>query len=648
MTHRAPRFRANAVVLFSLLLVLGTATSALAGYQPDPTAPRSEIPEDYQWNPHHIFPNDEAWKAELSAVAEDIPKLNEYRGKLADGASVLLDVQNSAHELVMRLFKLNMYAQTQFDVNQSDGNLRSMQGQVRNLFPSFGEATSWIEPELLEIDPSVIKNFMAEEPALQVYDYYFAELWRQQEYTLSSAEERLMALTGNMRGTPGDAHEALLGVDMKFEDVTDSKGETRPLTVSGFSALRSDDDPKVREGAATNFFGALRSYENTFSVLLDGVVKNHIVTKDARGYDSCLEAAMSPDNISPKAYKMLISTIRESLPRTMHKYVDLRRKVMGIDGPLTFPNLYNPMIEGVEPEYSYDEARDMIATALEPLGSKYVKKLKEGMDPANGWIDVYPNQAKRSGAYSAGVLANEEEGVHPYVLHNYDNSLDAVSTTAHEMGHALHSYYSNNYQPAIYRGYTTFLAEIASTCNEALLTNFLLEKYDNDIDMKLLLLNQRLESIRLTIFRQTLFADFELRFHEYAENEGKPLTAEYLNGLYGDMIREYYGPNFELGADDECEWMFIPHFYYNFYVFTYATGLTSGLAMADVITEQGDAAADRYIDNMLKAGSSAPPLDILRSAGVDLETPAPILAAMDMFEKTVDEFDVLWTQKYGD
>lgn len=646
MTHRAPRFRANAAVLLSLLLVLGAAASALAGYQPDPTAPRSEIPEDYQWNPHHIFPNDEAWEAELSAVAADIPKLNEYRGKLADGASVLLDVQNSAHEMVMRLFKLNMYAQTQFDVNQSDGRLRSMQGQVRNLFPSFGEATSWIEPELLEIDPGVIKNFMAEEPALQVYDYYFAELWRQQEHTLSSPEERLMALTGNMRGTPGDAHEALLGVDMKFEDVVDSNGETRPLTVSGFSALRSDDDPKVREGAAANFFGALRSYENTFSVLLDGVVKNHIVTKDARGYDSCLEAALSPDNISPEAYRMLVSTIRESLPRTMHKYVDLRRKVMGLEGPLTFPNLYNPMIEGVEPEYSYDEARDMIAKGLEPLGPKYVQKLKEGMDPANGWIDVYPNESKRSGAYSAGVLANEEEGVHPYVLHNYDNSLDAVSTTAHEMGHALHSYYSNNYQPAIYRGYTTFLAEVASTCNEALLTNFLLAKYDNDIDMKLLLLNQRLESIRLTIFRQTLFADFELRFHEYAE-QGTPLTAEYLNGLYGDMIREYYGPNFELGADDECEWMFIPHFYYNFYVFTYATGLTSGLAMADVITEEGDAAAERYIDNMLKAGSSNPPLDILRSAGVDLETPAPILAAMDLFEKTVDEFDALWTQKYG-
>ena len=315
---------------------------------------------------------------------------------------------------------------------------------------------------------------------------------------------------------------------------------------------------------------------------------------------------------------------------------------MGIEGPLTFPNLYNPMIEGVEPEYTYDEARKIIATALKPLGKEYVKQISEGMDPANGWIDVYPNEDKRSGAYSNGVLARE---IHPFVLHNFDNSLDAVSTTAHEMGHAMHSFFSSHNQPPIYQDYTTFLAEIASTCNEALLTDYLLKNAD-DTDMKLLLLNQRLESIRLTIFRQTLFADFELRFHEHAE-QGNPLTAEYLNNLYGEMIKEYYGPDFELGKDDQCEWMFIPHFYYNFYVFTYATGLTSGLAMADLINHEGEKAARAYIDNMLKAGSSAPPLDILRSAGVDLETPAPILSAMNLFEKTIEEFDRTWTEKYG-
>ena len=376
--------------------------------------------------------------------------------------------------------------------------------------------------------------------------------------------------------------------------------------------------------------------------MLDGAVKSHIMSKTSRGYDSCLEASLSPDNISTDAYRMLIDTVRENLPRTMHKYVELRRKVMGIDGALTFPNLYNAMIEGVEPEYSYDDAQKIIATALKPLGKEYVNLIKEGMDPASGWIDIYPNESKRSGAYSSGVLSKD---IHPYVLHNFDNSLDAVSTTAHEMGHALHSVFSNRTQPPVYAGYTTFLAEIASTCNEALLTNYLLEEAD-DVDMKLMLLNQRLESIRQTIFRQTLFADFELRFHEHAE-AGNPLTADFLNALYAELVTEYYGADFEMGPDDECEWMFIPHFYYNFYVFTYATGLTSGLALADEISANGDKAAQRYINNMLKAGSSAPPLDILRNAGVDLETPAPIVSAMDAFANTVAEFDKLWTKKYG-
>ncbi len=626
----------------TLLVTLLLAIPALSDYAPDPTTTRDQIPTEYQWDPTHIFADDAAWEAEMSAVAADIPKLNEFRGRLGESAASLVDANAATQAIMNRFYKLYMYAQTKYDVDQGDGALRTMDGRVKSMLPAFGEATSWMEPELLEIDPAVIRNFMAEEPALQPYRYYFSELWRQQDHTLSGPEERLMALTGNMRSGPKAAFDALLGVDMQFPEVVNANGETVPLTVSGWSALRSSEAYNTRVQARDAFFGTLRGYENTFATMLDGAVKSHIMSKDARGYDTCLEASLSPDNISTDAYRMLIQTVRENLPRTMHQYVDLRRKVMGIDGNLTFPNLYNAMIDGVEPEYSYDHAREMIVEGLKPLGKEYVKMLKEGMDPKSGWIDIYPNEAKRSGAYSAGVLAKD---VHPYVLHNFDNSLDAVSTTAHEMGHALHSVLSSRNQPPIYAGYTTFLAEIASTCNEALLTDYLLDKAD-DVDMKLMLLNQRLESIRQTIFRQTLFADFELRFHEHAE-AGNPLTADFLNGLYSELVSEYYGSSFELGPDDECEWMFIPHFYYDFYVFTYATGLTSGLALADEISTNGDRAAQRYIDNMLKAGSSAPPLDILRNAGVDLETPAPIVSAMDAFAETVAEFDKLWTQKYG-
>ena len=639
MSRFPSRRLTGAVIALSLCLAAG---GVQAEYKPDPSAPRNEVPKTFQWNAGHIFADEAAWEAEMTAIADDIPKLYGFKGRLGESAATLLDAETSVNATMQRLYKLYVYAQVLYDVNQGDSHSRQMQGRVAAMMPTFGEATSWIQPELLEIDPAVIRRYMAEDKDLAVYRYYFEEMWRQKAHTLSGPEERLLALTGNMQGTPSDAHESLLGVDMKFPSITDAAGQPTPVTVSGWSALRSHDDPGVRERARDAFFGTLRSYENTFAVLLDGAVKSHIMNKEARRYDNCLEASLSPDNISPAAYRMLIATVRDNLPRTMHKYVDLRRKIQGTSGPLTFPNLYNALVAGIEPEYTYDQARQIIVEGLKPLGREYGTILAEGLDPKSGWIDVYPNEDKRSGAYSNGALARE---IHPYVLHNFDNSLDAVSTTAHEMGHAMHSVFSSRNQPPVYAGYTTFLAEIASTCNEALLTNYLLAKA-GDVDVKLMLLNQRLESIRQTIFRQTLFADFELRFHEHAE-QGNPLTAEYLNELYADMIREYYGPNYELGKDDACEWMFIPHFYYNFYVFSYATGLTSGLALADEISAKGDKAAQRYIDNMLKAGSSAPPLDILRNAGVDLETPAPIVAAMDMFERTVGEFDRLWTSKYG-
>jgi oligoendopeptidase F len=641
MSYQGPKNSRIVILLTTIVFILATSI-AWAEYTPDPTAPRSDIPEDYQWSRTDLYPDVAAWEAELDALTEDIPKLKRFRGRLSESSETLLQAQNEVYSLVTRFSKLRTYSALLFDTDMGVSDYRQMSGKVSLLGPLFGESTSWMRPELLNIDPEIIKGWMAQDEQLRQFEYDFSEMWRQQKYTLSAEEERILALAGNVRGMPGEVSETLLSVDMKFDTIVNEDGETVPVTLSGWSGYRSSDVYNVRAQATEVFFGGLRKYENTFANLLDGVVKSHILTKDTRGYESCLEASLSPDNISTDAYRMLISTVRSTLPRTMHKYVELRRKVMALDGPLTFPNLNNAMLEGIDSHYTYDEGREVIATALKPLGKEYVSLLVEGMDPANGWIDVYPNSNKRSGAYSNGSLAAD---VHPYVLHNFDNSLDAVSTTAHEYGHALHSVYSSRNQPQQYRGYTTFLAEVASTCNEALLTNYLLDEAD-DVDTKLMLLNQRLESIRQTIFRQTLFADFELRFHEHAES-GNPLTADYLNETYASMIREYYGPGFELGPDDECEWIFIPHFYYNFYVFTYATGLTSGLAIADLIEDDGSKAANRYIDNMLSAGSSAPPLEILRNAGVDLEKPDPILAAMDLFEKTVDEFDKLWTKKYG-
>jgi len=633
-----------ALVYFALAAILTLfSLPVLADYQPNPNNSRSEIPAEYQWKSSHIFPDLAAWEAEFIAVESEIPTLENYSGRLGESAEVLFNFFEDRYDLAYRLYKLYIYAQTLYDVDQEVSENRALQGRIGMLVPKFHQATAYAEPEILQIDKGLLEQFVNAHEGLSIYSYYFEDLHRLAEYTLSPAEESLMALTGNLRGVPSDTHEALLQVDIEFPKIVGEDGEMVALTMSGFSKFRASPSYNVRKQATDAFFGTLRDHENTFAVLLDGVAKSHILTKDARGYESCLEAALKPQDISTDAYRMLIDTINANLERTLHKYITMRKKVLRLDGPVTFPNLYNAMIEDVEPEYSYDEAQEMILTALQPLGAEYVTHLAEGMDPANGWIDIYPNRNKRSGAYSSGTLARD---IHPYVLHNFDNTLDAVSTTAHEMGHAIHSVYSHRNQPPVYAGYTMFLAEVASTCNEALLTDYLLDQYKDDVDMTLMLLNQRLESIRLTIFRQTLFAEFELRFHEFAE-QGNPLTAEFLNGLYREMIEKYYGTDFVMGENDDCEWMFIPHFFYNFYVFSYATGLTSGISLATQIEGQGQAAANRYIDNMLKAGSSAPPLVILRNAGVDLESPQPILDMLDLFEETISRFDEIWTQAYG-
>ncbi len=628
---------------FSLAITLAVvlAVPALAADHPTPLTPRSEVPADVQWNVGHIYADVAAWEADRAALAESIPHLATYEGKLGESADVLLACLQERDEALRTLYKLYAYANSRLNVQLDNAENQGLQGKLSFLMTDFGKSTAYIEPEILGLDEAALEGFLADNADLGVYGYYIGDLVRQKAHTLTPAEERLLALAGNVRGVSGTVAGKLRDVEMDFPEIVVEDGSREPLTLASFPKYRSSASYNVRKQAADAFFTTFRKFENSLAACLDGAVKSHLLTKDARGYDSCLAASLTPDNISPATYRMLIDTIDENLGRTLHKYITLRRKVMGLDGPVTFPNLYNPMLSGAEREYSYAEGRELILEAIKPMGKKYMAKLTEGTDPANGWIDIYPNENKRTGAYSMGIVAAD---VHPYVLHNFDDSLDAVFTTAHEFGHALHSHFSAATQPQIYADYTTFLAEIASTCNEELLLNFMLKR-EKDPGQKLLLLNKRLENIRQTIFRQTLFAEFELRFHEYAE-EGNVLTADFLNGLYAELIQKYYGPDFEMGPDDCVEWAFIPHFFYNFYVFTYATGLTSGISMAELILDDGQKAADRYIDNMLCAGSSAPPLEILKNAGVDLETPQPILTMLDLFEKTVDEFDELWTKTY--
>jgi oligoendopeptidase F len=633
-------------------LVLGLAGYTADAYaectfEPDPNLPRSEVPDECKWDLTHLYATPEDWEKDFTAVEAEIGKIKPTcEGKLASDPAVLQECLDGTYTILEQLYKLYVYAGRAHDEDQALDGPKVRSGRIQMLLPTFADQVSFLDPEILAMDPATIDEWMAGSEGLAVYDYYFDNIFRMKPYTLSQGEERIMALTGNMADAPYYMHSALTNVDLTFPEITKPDGTTEALTVTGFTKYRGGPDAELRIAAKDTFFGGLAAYENTFASMLDGIVKGHIFKKEARGYDSCLQAALTPDDIDTAVYTNLVETINANLERTMHKYVALRRKVLGIEGQLTFDNLYNPMLaEAEEKVYTYDEGVEMIMASLVPLGPDYLAFAEEGMDPANGWVDVYPNAKKDSGAYMSGGAYS----VHPYVLLNHTNDLESVFTIAHEYGHAMHSYYSNQHQPFLYADYATFNAEIASTTNEVLLLDHLLTNTKKkDVDTRLMLLNQRLENIRLTIFRQTLFAEFELAIHEHAE-QGNPLTADFLNKTYGELIAKYYGPDYAMGENDASEWAYIPHFYYDFYVFSYATGLTAGISLGTQILDKkgGKAAAERYKNELLSAGGNAPPLEILANAGVDLTQPQPILDMLDLFEQTVDEFDATWTKKYG-
>ena len=634
----------GAVLVLSLAGYTADA-QAECTFDPDPNLPRAEVPDECKWDLTHLYATPDDWEKDFAAVEAEIPKIKPTcEGKLASSPELMLECLDGTYTILEQLYKLYVYAGRDFDQDQSLDETKVRSGRIQMLVPTFADQVSFMDPEILAMDKAVIDGWMAENADLAGYRYYFDDIFRMKAHTLSPAEERLMALTGNMADAPYYAHEAMLNVDMTFPEIENDKGEMEPLTVTGFTKYRGGPDAELRRVAKDTFFGGLAGYENTFASMLDGIVKAHIFAKEARGYDTCLGAALTPDDIDTVVYTNLIETINANLERTMHKYVALRRKVMGIEGPLTFDNLYNPMIaETVEKTYTYDQGVEMIMASLTPMGPDYLSFVEDGMDPANGWVDVYPNAKKDSGAYMSGSAY----AVHPYVLLNHNNDLESVFTIAHEYGHAMHSYYSNQAQPFMYAGYATFNAEIASTTNEVLLLDHLLATTKKkDVDTRMALLNQRLENIRLTIFRQTLFAEFELKIHEHAE-AGNPLTADYLNTTYSELITKYYGPDYEMGEHDAAEWAYIPHFFYDFYVYSYATGLTAGISLGTQIMDRkgGRAAAELYKKELLSAGGSAPPLEILANAGVDLTNPQPILDMLDVFEATIDEFEAAYDLK---
>ncbi|MFH1464987.1 MAG: M3 family oligoendopeptidase, partial [Pseudomonadota bacterium] len=440
---------------------------AACDHTPNPNEPRSAVPDECKWNLTQIYATPEAWEAEFKAVSEEIPKIGPAcQGKLSADAQTLRTCLDTTYALLQRVYQLDTYAGRAFDQDQSVDETKQRSGRIQMLMPTFADQVSFMEPEILAMDKAAVDAWVAEDKELALYGWYFENIFRMKPHTLTPGEERLMALAGNVLDAPYYAHEALLNEDITFPEITNDKGEQETLTVTGFTRYRGSSNPEVRKAAAATFFTGLADYENTFASELDGIVKAHIFTKEARGYDTCLQAALTPDDIDPAVYHSLVDTIDANLPRTLHRYMDLRRKVLGIEGPMTFDNLYNPLLgETQEKTWTYDAGVALILEALKPMGPDYIGFVEEGLDPANGWVDVYPSAKKDSGAYMSGSAY----AVHPYVMLNHNDDLESVFTVAHEYGHAMHSYYSNRAQPFLYADYSTFNAEIASTTNEELL-----------------------------------------------------------------------------------------------------------------------------------------------------------------------------------
>ena len=629
-------------LLVALAAVPAMAADPLPGlppFEPDAAGERSAIPEVYKWDLGALYPSRQALIDAMAALDEKIPDLEACRGRLADPTALerCLKLYFELHDGINHA---TLYANLALATAQSDDPLRGLQQQTLALLDRLTSKAGFLRAELLQLDEASLERAYASRPGLATFRPYLDNLRRRRSRLLSEEGERLLALAGDNLWAEIDlneipsAHEKTFGAllaDIPWPKIHDEQGQPVQLTLANYSRYRASASRQVRREAVTAFLGTLRQYQHALAGTLAGQYAFNVFLARARGYDTALEAYLDKDALEPQVYENLVATVGAHLT-PLHRYVRLRKKLLGLD-EIHLYDLYVPLLEGIETKVSFPQAREQIIKALAPLGETYLTVLREGTDPRNGWIDLYPSRDKQSGAFSASAY-----GTHPYVLMNYQDSVDDMFTLAHEFGHALHSHLAMTHQPYSSFRYVPFLAEIASTCNEALLGDYLIA-HAKDRQKKAALLVERLEGIRTTIYRQALFAEFEWRVHRLVE-QGTPVTATLLEKTYRDLIERYYGPDYSIDPDDGMEWAYIPHFYYKYYVFTYATGLSSGIALARRIVEGGESAVGDYLA-MLEGGSSAPPLDLLRRAGVDLATPAPVEAALESFEHAMDELEVL-------
>lgn len=594
---------------------------------------RAEADPRYTWNLADVFPSDEDWRTAFTAAQEAPQKLQAFQGHLGDSAQSLLDFLRYSDTLSVTLDRLGNYAQRRSDEDTRNASCQEMSALFMNLAVDTSRAAAFSTPEILAIPESTLEGFFQAEPALGQYRLLIDRVLKLREHVLSPEGEALLAAAGQLGQSPNDIFSFLNDADLAFPDAVDRNGENHPVTHGNYAPLMQSPDRALRRSAFESLYGVYSQFRNTSAALLAAQMRQIQFFADARHYDSALHAALDENEVAPEIYHSLISAVRAGFP-AMHRYVRLRKRLLDVD-ELHFYDLYTPIVAGQDIQVSYAEAQQTILEALRPLGEDYLSLLREGFE--NRWIDVYENQGKRSGAYSASVY-----GVHPYVLMNYTDTLDDMFTLAHEMGHSLHSCLSNRTQPVTYANYVIFVAEVASTCNEALLMRYLLSKTD-DPKRKAYLINHFLEQFRTTLYRQTLFAEFELWCSEQI-HAGQPLTAESLSAKYAALNREYYGEGIVLDEQIALEWARIPHFYYDFYVYQYATGFSAAIALSQRILQEGEPAVRDYLE-FLSGGSSKDPVSLLRGAGVDMSTPQPVESALRQFGELVDELESLTAER---
>lgn len=595
---------------------------------------RAEIPSNDRWNVEALYPSIEEWEKAFKGVCEQPesprwPTLAAYRGRLKEGAAVVREVLERSCAISRELEKLHTYAHMRHDEEITDDSFKRAYQQILSLFFDFQQECAWIEPELLALPADLIDDYM-KSPELADYRFHVEKIVRMRPHTLSADKEELLAMAGKPLQAPPKAFSALNNADIKLGKITDSEGKEHDLTHGLYQMYLRSQDRVLRENAFKGMLNSFQGFENTIAELLYGQVQTHLFNAHARQYPTCLDAALFPKKIPLSVYRSLIQAVRGGL-ETLHRYVRLRKKILHLPEVHLY-DMYVPLVPQVDIKMSYVEAEDAIIESVTPLGEQYQNALKRGLK-SERWVDRYENKNKRSGAYSSGCFDS-----FPYILMNFRGILRDTFTLAHEAGHSMHSYLSKTSQPYHYSHYPIFVAEVASTFNEELLMNLLLNRFTKK-EEKLFLVNEKMEDIRATLFRQTMFAEFELKIHELVESDA-PLTPSLLKEIYYQLNAEYFGPDAFIDDEIRIEWARIPHFYYNFYVYQYATGISAALSLAEKVLAGDPGARDNYLA-FLSSGCSLFPIDLLKLAGVDMTTPEPVQAALRKFDSLLTDLESL-------